>query len=350
MQLFFHLSGEHETLPKGEVLATLESLAIPHSILNSLDQVFIIEAEIERLDELLGRLALTHSISEFYASCEANFDEIIRLIENLNIEIEGSYAVRVKRIKEYSKNVEISKLEREIGGAIWEKGKRSVDLENPRNILFGMLTDGQFIFGRMLGKVDKSKFESRKPHFRPYFHPSSMSPKLARTLVNLSRVRMGERLIDPFCGTGGILIEAGLIGARIFGSDISEEMVNGCEENLRHFEVDDFTLMKENVRDLEDRYSDYFDAIVTDPPYGKSSTTMGLEPGELYKGALDSFRSILKPGKFACIVSPETIDVETVAKDAGFEIVEKHLVRIHRSLTRKIVVMKKSVRDTEEGS
>jgi len=60
------------------------------------------------------------------------------------------------------------------------------------------------------GKELKSGFGKRKPHMRPGFHPSSLNPKLARAFVNLTGIRKGT-IVDMFCGTGGILIEAGLI-------------------------------------------------------------------------------------------------------------------------------------------
>ncbi|GAH56289.1 unnamed protein product, partial [marine sediment metagenome] len=57
-------------------------------------------------------------------------------------------------------------------------------------------------------------------------------PKIARALVNLSGVKEKELFLDPFCGTGGILIEAGEIGARVIGIDVQGKMVRGAEENL----------------------------------------------------------------------------------------------------------------------
>ncbi len=44
-----------------------------------------------------------------------------------------------------------------------------------------------------------------------------MSPKLARCMVNLTGVKENDLVLDPFCGTGGILIEAGIMGARVIG-------------------------------------------------------------------------------------------------------------------------------------
>jgi len=49
-------------------------------------------------------------------------------------------------------------------------------------------------------------------------------------MVNLSGAR--REVLDPFCGTGGVLIEAGLIGLEVYGFDIQQSMVEGCKEIL----------------------------------------------------------------------------------------------------------------------
>ena len=50
-------------------------------------------------------------------------------------------------------------------------------------------------------------------------------------------VKKNETLLDPFCGTGGILIEAGILGINIIGSDIDKKLVYGCKENLNFYNI-----------------------------------------------------------------------------------------------------------------
>lgn len=52
-----------------------------------------------------------------------------------------------------------------------------------------------------------------------------MMPRMARTLVNLSLCGTGATLLDPFCGTGGILIEAEMLGIHTLGSDFDPLMI-----------------------------------------------------------------------------------------------------------------------------
>lgn len=59
-----------------------------------------------------------------------------------------------------------------------------------------------------------------------------LPPKLAQIMLNLARIEPGQTVLDPFAGTGVVLQEALLLGARAYGSDISERMVKMCESNL----------------------------------------------------------------------------------------------------------------------
>ena len=55
---------------------------------------------------------------------------------------------------------------------------------------------------------------------------------MIRALVNMSGAIPGEWILDPFCGTGGTLIEASLIGCRAAGTDADPEMIAGSRINL----------------------------------------------------------------------------------------------------------------------
>ena len=60
-----------------------------------------------------------------------------------------------------------------------------------------------------------------------------LPPKLAQILINLATggAKSG-RLLDPFCGTGVVLQEASLMGYQVYGTDLSEKMINYSERNL----------------------------------------------------------------------------------------------------------------------
>ncbi len=59
-----------------------------------------------------------------------------------------------------------------------------------------------------------------------------LPPKLAQIMLNLAQIAPGDRVLDPFCGTGVLLQEAALMAADVYGTDISERMVEYTQHNL----------------------------------------------------------------------------------------------------------------------
>ena len=170
---------------------------------------------------------------------------------------------------------------------------------------------------------------------QPFFSPISLHPKLARALVNLSSIKKDETLLDPFCGTGGILLEAGLIGAKIIGSDIEDKMTEGCKKTLNFYKIKNYDLHCSDIGDIGS-YIDKVDAIVTDLPYGKSTTTRGEKIDNLYLRAFESMSKLLKKGRKA-VVGISNKDYLSIGKKY-FSLVEEHDFKVHRSLNRNFAV------------
>jgi tRNA G10 N-methylase Trm11 len=59
-----------------------------------------------------------------------------------------------------------------------------------------------------------------------------LPPKLAQIMVNLAGLEKG-RILDPFCGTGVILQEAGLMRYAVYGTDLAEKMISYSADNLK---------------------------------------------------------------------------------------------------------------------
>ena len=142
--------------------------------------------------------------------------------------------------------------------------------------------------------------------------------------------------MDPFSGVGGISIEAAVIGCNVVGMDASPRMLRGARRNLRHFNLDALGLVHGDARHTP---LPGLDSIATDPPYGRGSSTMGVKSANLFRDFLAGASSSLKKEAHLCISAPEEIQVEDYAKEAGLRMTEKHLARVHRSLTRQFVVL-----------
>jgi len=62
-----------------------------------------------------------------------------------------------------------------------------------------------------------------------------MSPTDARAYANLAGAAPGRTLLDPMCGTGGLPLEAGIVGSDVIACDAQTKMVRGTRENLREY-------------------------------------------------------------------------------------------------------------------
>lgn len=340
MEIALLLSKEHTTLPRAEVEAVLECEGINYQIKEAGGGLLILDVPHKTPDnmiEVIERLSYTHEV--FQILIQANEDNLIMEMKKYPWAdiVKSDYAVRVKKMDKKSQ-FNTSKLEWEMGSIINKATPEArVNLDDPSIFIRTILKDGKVIVGQRIGQISKKHFFNLKPHKRPFFYPGSMSPKLARCMVNLTRIKKDQTLLDPFCGTGGILIEAGIVGARVIGTDIDYKMVKGTKENLEHCGISDYQVFREDARKLE--LPSKVDAIVTDPPYGISASTGGEKSEDLYQQSMQSLQGLLKDDGRMCLATPHYLDLDEVLAGTKFKIIEQHHIKMHKSLTRVISVL-----------
>jgi len=340
--IYFFLSGEHPTLPKAEITAILEAERVNFNKRGIATQLYRIEASSEALNKVYLRSAMCRSCGIEIFSCKNRMEDIVNSAKEIDfteyIKKNETFSVRVTRVIDSSKNLSSTELERSLGRIIKESVKQAkVNLKNPMKKIHGILTDEEFLIGLNTFEKDRELMQ-RGPRKRPAFHPSTMEPKLARCMVNLSRARKDDFLLDPFCGVGGILIEAGLIGCKILGCDLNTKMIEGTKKNLKHFKLETQGIILSDARRIA---FTPVDNIVTDPPYGKNSSSLGVELDNLFRDFIYSAYNMLKENGYISFSSPKGANLVNLGEDIGFKLVEVHDVYIHRSLTREIVVFKR---------
>jgi tRNA (guanine10-N2)-dimethyltransferase len=357
MQLAFELSGEHKTLPKAEVRAGLDASGVAYEELTFSDRLLLVDVpqfspENERLDLLSRRLGMTHRVYSVLGTSALDEKGILKVVKSVDLAAimgaEHTFAVRNRFMHKNSLYSRRDELLRQVGECITRAGY-TVDLKKPSNTFVLLLTAQKCFFCLLVHSVDKRQFEAKRPHFRPFFSPVVIMPKIARALVNLSGVNAAELLLDPFCGTGGILIEAGAIGAEAIGADVQGKMVGGARENQEFFGLQgDLMISDASKIPLRDNS---IDAVVTDMPYGRASfvsgssfcitTSRSVSIELLHQEALAEIHRVLKTGRKAVIVSNSPA-FHSFARKYGFRLIEQHAYRVHKSLTRYIAVLEKA--------
>ena len=342
-KLFFLLSGEHENLPASELKAILETDGFAYEVLEKLDQVMRLEAEPACVQAVKRRAAFTRMCAAELFECEAETATIIKSMQKASLDEvlaeQESFVVRVKRVRNYASKINGMTLERTLGELILDRNPGChVKLKNPDKTFTGILTDNKLVFGVKLTEIPAKPFVERRPRRKPFFHPSAMQAKLARCMVNLAKPKAGELVLDPFCGTGTMLIEASLIGCRILGLDIQRRMARGTIRNLKHFNIRPDGILIADVRNMP---INTIDCVVTDPPYGISSTTVKRTTKQLVEELLVAVSGLLKKGQRISMASPKTLKIGHIGTSLGYKHLQSHFVYVHRSLTREIVVFEK---------
>lgn len=211
--------------------------------------------------------------------------------------------------------------------------KEKVKLSKKCETLDMISSDGEIILGLRKGEHDtKSLIEHSK---KPYRQSGTMDSRTSRLLVNLSRPK--RIVLDPFTGTGSILIEARWLGYECVGGDLDERMLHKAKINLRHFGYN-CELLKSSAFNIPIRK---INSIATDPPYGRSSTTFGVELRKLYEDFFNRSAEIIESGGHLVFATASEFDFRDMLKSVGFKNIKLHFIYLHKSLSRAIYVVRK---------
>ena len=283
--------------------------------------------------ERLRTLAYTLRVSRLVGRGEATVESARALLEDAPLDRDGTVAVRARDVRRTT-DIDTQRAERRLGGVLTDRGY-TVDLDAPDNELRALFADDSCTVGWLAAESQRG-FGSRAPTEKPFFQPGSMGPLFARALANIAGARPGSVVLDPMCGTGGILVEAGLVGARVVGFDAQSKMARGAATNLAHYldgeSGSKFATGRADATHLP-LADDAVDGVVFDAPYGRQSKIEG-DLHEVVRGALAE----------ANRVAPRTVIVgdrpwTDAARAAGWEVEETFERRVHRSLTRHIAVL-----------
>ncbi|MFC1768706.1 methyltransferase domain-containing protein [Nanoarchaeota archaeon] len=309
MKVLFVLSGEDLKLAKDEIYSLVgkKGMSFGNFLIADVNDV-----------KILSRLAFTHKYYQLLFTCSNR--EFFRKFSAFDWSkiYSKSFCLRFHDLK-FS--------EREMASYIWDKVKKpKVDLENPSTLIECYSFKGKIFCGKLLGRING--FDERRNPNRPSPHPTTLHPKLARAMVNLLGVKKGS-VVDPMCGTGGILIEAGLMGLKAVGSDISAFMVKGAKQNLKFFKVKNFSVNVEDALNLGK-----ISYVVVDLPYGKNTKSVDRD---FYNKFLQVLRE--KLGKRAVVGFPDFVNYKSLLKRNKFKILGEYDYFLHKSLSKKIVVI-----------
>ncbi|MFW9844639.1 MAG: TRM11 family SAM-dependent methyltransferase [Candidatus Thorarchaeota archaeon] len=224
--------------------------------------------------------------------------------------------------------------------ALWPKTISKNNLLTPPNAeILAVFTEKNLYIARTMVIYD-SVLQQYRDESRPYISKEiSTSPKVCRTLLNLAGARPGDTVLDPFCGTGTLLMEAAMLGMKCIGIDIDGNQVQGTKSNLTWFGRDigervHFDVFRGDARNLASLVSKQVDAVAFEPslgpvskkkPTAEEAESTIKELTELYREALTQIAQVLRPdGRVAMTIpviisksGPVTMDIREMIEGTG---------------------------------
>jgi tRNA (guanine10-N2)-dimethyltransferase len=346
-------------------------------------------------------LAFTQRAAELVGRTAPRIEDAVTLLDAAAFAREGSVRVRARDVRGLT-DVDTKQAERDLGQVLVDRGF-TVDLEDPDHELRALFAappghddadDGTVTIGiddtrdvevvehegtadtSELGGLDgpggeepgvcalgwltaesQRDFGDRQPTDKPFFQPGSMDPLLARALANIAGARPGRTLLDPMCGTGGLLAEGALVGADVVGIDAQYKMVRGATENLAYYlgreedangegtpdglsgaadDPGDAAVCRGDARRLPiagEEGEGPIDAVVFDAPYGRQSWASD----ELSAVVGDALAEARRVARRAVVVGDRPWT--DAAEAAGWTVTDRFDRRVHGSLVRHVLVL-----------
>jgi hypothetical protein len=142
--------------------------------------------------------------------------------------------------------------------------------------------------------------------------PAASHPTVAAALAFVAGARDGDRVWDPFVGSGGELVERARLGAcsLLLGTDISDDALAAARKNLDAAGV---TATLANA-DARTHTPQPVDLILTNPPLG---SRVQVDAAALLTDALPAFVRALAPGGRLVWITPASRRTTPVAERLG---------------------------------
>lgn len=310
---FFIVSKEHLELGLDEIIA-LAKMYDRFSKIEVISNLVIVQTKTP-WEKIARRAAFVKTSGQLIRKMSSVFFD-----ERNYAFLFGSKSFMCKAINLSQKQINNAEIERSLGSMVSTYCNAKVSLENPDMTIYLIFTDKENFFGF------SPRFDTiQRPKKLTKFH-HELDWKLTRAMINLAKIKEGETVCDPFCGTGSTLLEAQDIGVRSIGIDFDKKMCQIAKDNLKANNFDG-EVINQNY-DYMLQIKEKFDGIVTDLPYGTASKVS--EPPQKL---VEDFVSKIPKGKKYAIMCKKGLD-----KNLKLKPTKKYEIYRHKSLTRVILV------------
>lgn len=297
---YLFILGRNPELSAAEIKSFLERERINFRIISKISNGILIETDRKLEWKTIDILGGVISIGEVMA--EGDSKEIIKKLEKqelytgnnnkLNYTLADFNSRDFEDIRDYLKK----RFKKEGLKATEKKLTGRIKLQTGKyvsKVSSNLINEQYFIFENKFGRIietanpeETEKRDMGKPVRRSEL---SISPRLAKILINLSQIRKNEVLLDPFCGIGSILQEALLQNIEVIGVDKDKDAINNAKLNMNwfHFNKDNYKLINGDSSKIQIKA----DAIATEPQLGELHKK--IPSPEKAKQAITDFENLM---------------------------------------------------------
>jgi len=348
MKIVFQISMDYLRAGMEEVKSLLYAYKIKFKEISSIERFVIIEFPyirgydwevIEVLRQIISRSATVKRGLLVFKEFRGGITKE-KIYSNDIVEVLNNVSTAAIHVHFYNSSVintsNMRNVIDEIYDTLFKNYRGRIQLSNPEIIIALYSVHDYGWLGIEIYEDGGKGFEYRRSKYRPIFSPFALHPKLSRLMINLARVKEGDVIIDPFCGVGSIPIESILIGIECICMELRYKWCNGCLRNIEWIKRDLDLVNIVNVDSLSSvlRINAIDFSVVTDPPYGRITSTAGYEPTSIYETFIEKYVSNARTSVF---MSPRELDDLLIGY--GLIISFKDVIPVHSNLTRYLYVV-----------
>lgn len=265
----------------------------------------------------MSRTVLARSLYELWTnSYDFNqFREDLRQSPNIQLSEYRNSSFRIQ-VESYNKKLSTKAKVDKIESIAFLPFDGKIDLNSPENSFHLLEYYGnnpneipaepvQIIFGRKIVDSNRKSVSNLSLKKRKFIANTSMEPMLSLLMANIARIKSSDLVFDPFVGSGSLLVSAAYRGAYVMGADIDYLLIHGLTKpsraGVKRRDADESILANLRQYGLDNKYIDIviadssqpiwrstqpviqFDAIITDPPYGKRESRERIGSEKQYK-------------------------------------------------------------------
>jgi len=266
MEKFIFILGRDPELSKQELLSYLESRNIKHQILETSDVASILELPSINAANMIKDLAGIQKIAKIIDSFDHLYDGKKNKVRFAISNYTPDEVDLREDLKSYFKKERIK-------ATIKKSHHQEQEFLTPseaQNVVEILQYKGNIAKTIAVFNPKEYKFrDTQRPQQRPMH---TISIRLAKILINLSGVKPGQTLFDPFCGIGTVLQEAMLMGIDVIGMDKDKYCIDASKANLdwvkKHYNPSStYRLISGDARNAAQLISSV-DCVATEPYMG----------------------------------------------------------------------------------